>query len=116
MPLFCSHCGQPLHTCPQPCPHCGAQHPKAPHAANCSTPRALWRPLAALTLGLLGLLAALYLRHSPHAHHLDCHIGTLMFSYAATMLGATSAFQQPQGRGLSIAGLVLGILGLVFAL
>lgn len=104
MPSHCSHCGKKLSASHQPCPHCGAaQH--LPHTAD--TPGgSLWLPVPALILGILGLLTALKLRGS--TFNLDAHI--------ATMLGIVGSFHQERGRVMSLAGLVLGILGLLLTL
>lgn len=112
MPSHCSHCGKKLSASHQPCPHCGAaQH--LPHTAD--TPGgSLWLPVPALILGILGLLTALKLRGS--TFNLDAHIATLLFTYTATMLGIVGSFHQERGRVMSLAGLVLGILGLLLTL
>ena len=110
---FCRGCGTSLHETAPTCPHCGApQHlPTATAAAASGT---LWIPIPALILGILALLAAIGLEEADF--DLDTYLGTLMFAGIAIVLGAVGTFQQTQGRGMSIAALVLGILGLLIAL
>jgi len=108
---FCRGCGTTLHETAPTCPHCGApQHLPPPAPAT----GALWLPISALIVGILALLAAIGLEEIDY--DLETYIGTLMFAGIAITLGAVGTFHHPTGRGMSIAGLVLGILGLLLAL
>ncbi|MFC4621050.1 hypothetical protein ACFO3A_02310 [Comamonas nitrativorans] len=108
---FCRGCGTTLHETAPTCPHCGA--PQNLPAATAST-NALWLPITGLIIGILALLAAIGLTEADD--DLDVYIGTLMFAGIAIALGAVGTFHHTTGRGMSIAGLVLGILGLLLAL
>ncbi len=108
---FCRGCGTTLHETAPTCPHCGApQHLPTPTSAT----GPLWLPISALIVGILALLSAIGLAEADD--DLDVYIGTLMFAGIAIALGAVGTFHHTTGRGMSIAGLVLGILGLLLAL
>ena len=63
----------------------------------------------------LALLAAIGLADSALIDP-DEYMGTLLFAGIAIILGAIGTYQQKKGRGLSIAGLVLGGLALLISL
>lgn len=108
---FCRGCGTTLHETAPACPHCGA--PQNLPSAN--TPGTLWLPVPALVVGILALLAAIGLADSELIDQ-DEYIGTLLFAGIAIALGTVGTYQQKKGRGMSIAGLVLGGIALLIAL
>ena len=108
---FCRGCGTTLHETAPTCPHCGAPQNLPPS----TTPGTLWLPVPALVVGILALLAAIGLADSEFIDP-DEYMGTLLFAGIAIALGAVGTYQQGKGRGMSIAGLVLGGLALLIAL
>lgn len=138
MPPFCSQCGKPT---PEHDPSCLvhrlAQQPLPPLAektpfANPAAPKpadnapqtaqqvdtqpigAAWL-MPALVVGILALLAAIGLADSALIDQ-DEYIGTLLFAGIAIALGTVGTYQQKKGRGMSIAGLVLGGIALLIVL
>ncbi len=107
---FCRGCGTALHETAPTCPHCGA-----PQNLHQPAPGTLWLPFPALIVGILALLAAIGLADSALIDP-DEYMGTLLFAGIAIILGAIGTYQQKKGRGLSIAGLVLGGLALLISL
>ena len=108
---FCRGCGTALHETAPTCPHCGAPQ----NLPSAEPPDTLWLPVPALIVGILALLAAIGLADSALIDP-DEYMGTLLFAGIAIILGAIGTYQQKKGRGLSIAGLVLGGLALLISL
>ena len=71
--------------------------------------------MIAFSAVILALLAAIGLAVSA-LFDPDEYMGTLLFAGIAIILGAIGTYQQKKGRGLSIAGLVLGGLALLISL
>lgn len=107
---YCRGCGHQIHETAPHCPRCGAPQVGAvgiaPHEGT------LWLPVPALICGLLAALALL----DAHQWDQDTALGVAMFAIAALVLAGVGLARQTRGRGMSIAGLVLGALGLLGAI
>ena len=66
----------------------------------------------ALVCGLIAVLALL----DPSDAEMDRIVGTGMFAVAAIVLAGLGLARQKRGQGMSIAGLVLGVIGLLGAI
>ena len=107
---FCRGCGHQIHITAPSCPQCGAvQHPTPSTAQPEGT---LWLPVPALVCGLIAVLALL----DPSDAEMDRIVGTGMFAVAAIVLAGLGLARQKRGQGMSIAGLVLGVIGLLGAI
>lgn len=107
---FCRGCGHQIHITAPSCPQCGAvQHP-APSTAQ--PEGTLWLPVPALVCGLIAVLALL----DPSDADMDRIVGIGMFAVAAIVLAGLGLARQKRGQGMSIAGLVLGVIGLLGAI
>ncbi|MBF5007231.1 DUF4190 domain-containing protein [Diaphorobacter caeni] len=111
---FCRGCGHQIHETAQSCPQCGAVN--AALATRKSTTEdqggSLWLPIPSLVCGLV-VVVALF---DPDDWDMDQVIGAIGFAVAAIVLGGISLAKQKRGSGMAIAGLILGILGLLGAL
>lgn len=108
---FCTRCGHQIHETALSCPLCGAvQHPGKFAAAPVEG--TLWLPVPALVCGLIVALALLDL----NGWDRDQFVGGCLFAVAAIVLGGLGLSRQKRGQDLSIAGLVLGVIGLLGAL
>lgn len=104
--VFCRGCGKEIHETAVSCPQCGAvQHVSVRSPQNLSG--TLWLPVPSLILGIIGVLALF----DESSWDRDLYIGTLTLSVAAIVLGGVSISAQERGRGMSIAGIVLGVIG-----
>ncbi len=105
---FCTGCGHQIHETALSCPQCGAvQHPSKSAAAQAEG--TLWLPVPALVCGLIVALGLL----DPNDWDMDQVVGAGMFAVAAIVLAGLGLARQKRGQGLSIAGLVLGVIGLL---
>lgn len=111
---FCRGCGHQIHETAESCPQCGAVNATlAMHKASGSDQAGtLWLPIPSLVCGVI-VVAALF---DPHDWDMDQLIGSIGFAIAAIVLGAVSLAKQKRGSGMAIAGLILGVLGLLGAL
>lgn len=115
--VFCRGCGRELHETAATCPHCGAAQgatvARRDHAPGASEPGGtLWLPVPALVCGVVAALAML----DDTAWDADTVRGLLFLSGVALVLGISGVATQTRGRGMSIAGIVLGAIGLLGAL
>ncbi len=88
------------------CPHCGAvQHIAAKSPQN--QPGTLWLPVPSLILGIIVVLALF----DESSWEKDNYIGMFACVVVAIALGGVGLSTQDRGRGMSIAGIVLGVIG-----
>ncbi len=106
--IHCRGCGQTIHETATACPHCGAtQTPPAPAAAG-----SLWLPVPAFVCALLAVLGLAGADHPDR----ELALGGGLFATVAIVLAGLSLARQPRGRGLAIAAMVLGVIGLLAAI
>lgn len=109
---FCSGCGHQIHETATACPQCGAVQPTAKREITPAAQGTLWFPVLALVCGLIPMLSIGAAKQWTH----DEVLGACMFAIAAMVLGGIGLARQKRGRGMSIAGMVLGVLGLLAAI
>lgn len=116
--MFCKNCGKEINDQAVVCVHCGcAVANAAPKAANPTAPMVgagndgKGLSIAALVLGLIGLVFAWFGWFCYVA--LACAIAGIIFG---GMGMNKSKAANGKASGLAVAGLVLGIIGTVFAL
>ena len=89
------------------CPHCGAlQRISATILRN--QVGTLWLPVPSLVLGIIVVLALF----DESSWDKDTYVGIFTCIVAAIALGGFGTSTQERGRGMSIAGIVLGVIGL----
>lgn len=107
--IYCRGCGKEIHETAVACPQCGAlQSGSATYPAP-NAQGTLWLPVPAIICGIIALLGLL----DESAWDEDRYIGTFLLIFIAIILGIAGAATQEKGRGMSIAGIVLGIIGLL---
>jgi hypothetical protein len=106
--IHCRGCGQTIHESAPNCPHCGATQAAPPPPAPYGT---LWRPVPALVCGIVAVLGAF----GADVTDRDAVAGVGLFGAIAAVLAAISLARQPRGRGMAIAGLILGIVAVLAA-
>lgn len=110
---YCTTCGHQIHTSATSCSQCGAVHcpaAAAAHGAHAQEP--LWLPVAALVFGLLS--TAVLLTPAPWNALQTMGAGTLMAT--AIVLGCIAVARQEHGQALAMAGVALGVAGLMGAI
>lgn len=111
---YCTGCGHQIHETAPTCPQCGAVQ-RATKSASLAAQQAqgtLWLPVPALVCGLIPVLALF----DPHRPTHEQVLGMVMFAVVALVLAGIGLARQPCGRGMSIAALVLGVIGLLGAI
>lgn len=111
---FCRGCGHQIHETAESCPQCGAVNASLTtrKATSADQEGTLWLPIPSLVCGLI-VVVALF---DPDDWEMDQVIGGIVFAVTAIVLGGISLAKQKRGLGMAIAGLILGILGLLGAL
>lgn len=110
---YCTTCGDQIHTSATSCSQCGAVHcpeAAAAHCANAQDP--LWLPVAALVCGFVS--ATTLLGPAPWSALQTMGSGTLMAT--AIVLGCIAVARQERGQTLAMAGVALGVAGLMGAI
>lgn len=110
---YCRGCGHQIHDTAISCPQCGAvQSPHSANNAQTATDGSLWLPVPALVCGLIPVLGLL----APEEPDKDQLLGIFLFATTAIVLGSVSLARQKRGKGMAIAGVVLGSIGLLAAI
>lgn len=110
---FCKACGKNVHETASSCPHCGAvQIPLIPKALSTSSSGPIWTSITALVLGTLPILSMF----APAEWTPEQAIGAAMFATGALVFGGISVAKHHRGRGMAIAALVMGVIGLLAAI
>lgn len=111
---YCTGCGHQIHETAPTCPHCGAvqQLAKATLQAAEQAQGTLWLPVPALICGLMTVLALF----EPSEWTGEEVKAMVIMAVITFVLAGMSLTQQQRGRGMSIAALVLGVIGLLGAL
>lgn len=101
---FCIGCGKELHDTAINCPQCGAiQQPQLEKSGS------YWLSIPALTMGIVSMLSLL----DDSEWDKDAYVGVSMFALLAIILAIIGIVKQHKGRGMSIAGLILGAIVLL---
>lgn len=106
--VFCRGCGREIHETAMSCPHCGAIQLAATKFPQ-SQFGTLWLPVPSLVLGIISFLAQL----DESSWDKDTYVGIIAFIVTAIVLGGFGIATQARGRGMSIAGIVLGVIALL---
>lgn len=111
---YCTSCGHQIHETAPACPQCGAvqQSAKSISRAAEQAQGTLWLPVPALICGLIPVISLF----DPNDWTKEQITGAVIFAIAALVLAGTGLARQQRGRGLSIAALVLGVIGLLGAI
>lgn len=111
---FCTTCGHQIHETAPTCPQCGAVQPHAKREMPLAMPLdgTLWLPVPALVCSLIAVVNL----GSAKQWTQDEFVGTLGMATAAIVLGVLGLTKQKRGKGMSIAGLVLGVLSVLAAI
>ena len=112
---YCKACGKPLHETAAHCPHCGAVQNAAPPAVPTPTTHAPGLTGMAVVGLVLGVFPMISLFSTPiwtRSHT----VGSAVFAIAALVLGCISTAKPHSARGVGIAAVVVGVLGLLIAL
>ncbi len=106
--IHCRGCGQPIHETAPSCPHCGALQ-AAPVPVE--TSGTLWLPVPAFVCGLLAVVG----QFDDQQPARELALGAVLFSGIAIALATAALARQKRARGLAIAAVVLGVIGLLVA-
>ena len=110
---YCRGCGHQIHETAISCPQCGAlQAQHNTHSQQVSADGSLWLPVPALICGLIPVLGLL----APEEPDKDQVLGIFLFAATAIVFGSISLARQKRGKGIAIAGVVLGGIGLLAAI
>lgn len=110
---FCKACGKTVHETATNCPHCGAvQTPLKPAVLTTHGHGPIWTSITGMACGILPVLSAL----APKAWTKEETSGAFLFATVALVLGGISIAKHHRGRGMAIAALVLGVIGLLLAI
>ena len=104
--MFCRECGKSIHETAINCPQCGAPQGTSTHV-NKNDSGTLWLPVPALICGIFAFLAIF----DDSSWDEDAYMGMFIFSSVAVILGTIGSANQQKGRGMSIAGIILGVFG-----
>lgn len=109
---YCRGCGHQIHETAISCPQCGAQQsPPTTNRTQTAADGSLWLPVPALVCGLIPVLGLF----APDDIDTEQALGMLLFATTAVVLGSISLAKQKRGKGMAIAGVVLGGIGLLAA-
>lgn len=107
---YCRACGNRTHESALSCPSCGAVSNLRTGAAGLrSAHGTLWLPVPALITGLVSFLTLF----DDSEWDTQTYLGVFTVGLAGLVLGSYGASSQALGRGMSIAGIVLAVLGLL---
>lgn len=113
--VFCRGCGKELHESAPVCPQCGSlQNASVSRVANtpASAGQSLWASITSLVFGVICMLALL----DDSEWDRDTIVGLGMFAALALVFGIVSLNVSRRGRGMAIAGIVMGAVGLLCAI
>ena len=109
---YCRGCGHQIHETAISCPQCGALQAHSPNNTQAVNDGSLWLPVPALVCGLIPVLGLL----APEEPDQEQLIGIGLFALTALVFGCVSLARQKRGKGMAIAGLVLGGISLLAAI
>lgn len=111
---YCTTCGHQIHTTATNCSQCGVVQRRLPAAAphSAQAQDRLWLPVAALVCGFVS--ATTLLGPAPWSALQTMGSGTLMAT--AIVLGCIAVARQERGQTLAMAGVALGVAGLMGAI
>lgn len=105
---FCMHCAASMHETANACPQCGGLQRvvASPSIGTGTIAGELWMPITSLITGILGASTTL----QDSGWDRDEVVGVvLFFVLPSVILGALSLNMKKNGKGMAIAGLILGI-------
>lgn len=102
--VFCRGCGKEIHESAPACPQCGAPQAAVNAPGIWSSPH--WSSVVSLVTGIAGFI--LSLTGSAGSWSADEIAGGLLFSALPIGFGVVSLSKKHAGRGMAMAGLVLG--------
>ncbi len=106
--VFFRECGKEIHETAMSCPHCGAvQHATVKSTQDQSG--TLWLPVPSLVLGIMVVLALF----DESSWDKDTYMGIFTCIVTTIVLGGFGVSTQKRGRGMSISGIILGVIGLL---
>ena len=115
---YCKACGKPMHDTAAHCPH-GPHCGMAQGATLTASPTAMTRAPGLMLIAVIGM----FLGVAPFAAFFSTpdwtpsHArGSAVIAVAALVLGCISTAKQHRARGMGIAAVSLGVLGLLMAL
>ena len=112
MSAFCRQCGHAIHEEAPACPQCGAVQEMAKGLPEAAPDEAVWLPVTSLVIGIIGALSLFDENEwSRKTALLVGLIGVLAFT-----AGVFAINRQKAGRGMAIAGVVLGSLTMLCVL
>lgn len=111
--IYCTSCGKVLHETAPLCPQCGKPQHAVAHPANIEAQAGpLWAAITSLVLGVLCVLA----QFDDSDWDDDTLFGMVVFSIIGLALGVVSLNISKRGKGMSIAGIVMSAISLLFCL
>lgn len=109
---YCRGCGHQIHDTAISCPQCGAVQSSHSSGAAPASDGGLWLPVPALVCGFIPVLGFL----APEEPTKDQLVGAFFFAATAIVLGSISLARQQRGKGMAMAGVILGCIGLLAAI
>ena len=107
----CKACGKTVHETAISCPHCGAVEQSAkPAVLTTHGNGPIWISVTGLVFGVFPSISML----APEAWTREQAMGEAIFAIAALVFGSISLAKHHRGRGMAVAALVLGVIGLLF--
>lgn len=110
---YCRACGKTVHETAASCPHCGAvQRAVTPVMLTTHGREPIWTSITGMVFGILPMVALL----EPKDWNRDEAVGLGLFAVIALVFGGISLTQRHRSRGMAIAAVVLGAIGLLAAI
>ena len=110
---YCKACGKTVHETAPCCTHCGlVQYGVTPSALATHSHGPIWTSINGMVFGVLALVSIL----APEESNREQANGEAMFAIAAAVFSSFSFPKHRRGRGIAIAALVLGVIGLLLAI
>lgn len=107
---YCKACGKTIHETAPNCPHCGAvQHAIKAAVLTTNGLGPVWTSITGMVFGLLPIVALF----DPNELNKDEAAGLGLFAVVALVLGGISLVRRHRGKGMAIAAVALGAIGLL---
>ena len=110
---YCRACGKTVHETAASCPHCGAvRRVIKPAVLTTHGNGPIWTSITGMVFGILPVVASF----QPKDWNKDEAVGLGLFAVVALVFGSISLAHRHRGRGIAIAAVVLGAIGLMAAI
>ena len=110
---FCKACGKTVHETAANCPHCGAvQTPLKPAMLTTHGQGPIWTSITGMVCGIVPVMSSF----DAADWDKEKALGAVLFAVIALVLGGISVAKHHRGRGMAIAALVMGVVGLLLAI